>query len=73
MEDMPGIADQMRGMFAILLNMEYAPQDLTHRMLDIVSGIAYGMDYQMSQVSSHSYLILPQNVELIGEGFSADF
>jgi FtsZ-interacting cell division protein YlmF len=65
MDEMPRIAKQMRGMFAILLNLEHLPCDLSRRMLDTISGIAYGMDYKMTQVSSYSYLILPQSVELI--------
>jgi FtsZ-interacting cell division protein YlmF len=65
MEDMPYFAEQMRGSYAILLNLEHLPLDLARRVLDTTSGIAYGMDYRIVQVSSRSYLIFPQQVELI--------
>jgi FtsZ-interacting cell division protein YlmF len=65
MGDMPHFAEQMRGSYAILLNLEYLPLDLARRVLDTTSGIAYGMDYRIVQVSSRSYLIFPQQVELI--------
>jgi FtsZ-interacting cell division protein YlmF len=66
MGDIPHIAEQMQGKFAVLLSLEHLPCDLSNRILDTVSGIAYGLDYQMTQVSSNCYLILPNSVELIG-------
>jgi FtsZ-interacting cell division protein YlmF len=65
MADLPRIAEQMQDVFAILLNLEHLPLDLARRLLDTVSGIAYGMDYKMTRVSARSYLILPQSIELI--------
>jgi FtsZ-interacting cell division protein YlmF len=65
MGDMPYFAEQMRGSYVILLNLEHLSQDLARRVLDTTSGIAYGMDYRIVQVSSRSYLIFPQQVELI--------
>jgi FtsZ-interacting cell division protein YlmF len=67
MEDMPCVAEQMRGMFVVVLNLESLPQSLTPRVLDTVSGIAYGMDYKKVRISSHCYLILSQYAEFISE------
>jgi FtsZ-interacting cell division protein YlmF len=65
MEDMSDLAKQMRDTDAILLNLEYLERNQAYRMMDIVSGIAYGMNYEIVPVSSHCCLILSQNAELI--------
>lgn len=66
LDDLPGIADEMKETMTIVLNVEQMDRDLARRVLDVLSGVAYGLDANVSRIASDTYMILPFNVEFEG-------
>ena len=66
LEDLPAVADDLKSMMTVVLNVENLDRDLARRVLDVISGVAYGLDAGISRVASNTYMILPYNVEFQG-------
>lgn len=60
------IADLLRDMRTIVLNLETANRDIAHRLLDFLAGVAYAYNGQIKRIANSTFLIAPYNVELMG-------
>ncbi|MBR1658937.1 MAG: cell division protein SepF [Oscillospiraceae bacterium] len=61
------VADHLRGKRAVLLNMEATPKDVARRLVDFLSGVTYAIDGNIRKVASNTYILTPQNVNLVGD------
>ena len=61
------IADQLRARRPVLINLETTPKDVTRRLVDFLSGVAYAIDGKVKKIASNTYIITPPNVDLVGD------
>ncbi|MDL2233840.1 cell division protein SepF [Ruminococcaceae bacterium OttesenSCG-928-L11] len=66
-EDASGIADHLNGKRTIVLNLEKANKDVTRRLIDFLSGVAYANNGQIKKVANSTYIITPYNVGIMGD------
>ena len=61
------IADHLRAKRAVLINLETTPKDVTRRLVDFLSGVAYALDGKVKKIAANTYIITPPNVDLVGD------
>jgi len=61
------IADQLRAQRPVLINLETTPKDVTRRLVDFLSGVAYALDGKVKKIAANTYIITPSNVDLVGD------
>ena len=66
-EDASGIADHLNAKRTIVLNLESANRDVTRRLIDFLSGVAYANNGQIKRVANSTYIITPLNVAIQGD------
>lgn len=66
-EDASAIADHLNARRAVVLNLENASKDLSRRLVDFLSGVAYANNGQIKRVANNAFLITPANVEIQGD------
>jgi len=66
-EDASGIADHLNQKHTIVLNLESATKDVTRRLIDFLSGVAYANNGQIKRVANSTYIITPYNVGIMGD------
>lgn len=68
-EAAPEIVDHLREKRTVVLNLEKVEKDANtaRRILDFVSGAAYASEGKVKRVAARTYLIIPFNVDLIGD------
>ena len=66
LEDVPAVADEVKEGMTIILNLENQEREMFRRILDVLSGVAYGLDATISRIASNTYMIVPFNVEFEG-------
>ena len=59
------IADCLLDGYAVAVNLESASREAARRIVDFLSGAAYGRDGQMVQIGYSAYLLLPAGVKLL--------
>ena len=64
LDEVRGISDEIKDMMTVVLNVEQLDRDLSRRVLDVLSGVAYGLDASIFRVARPTYIILPFNVEV---------
>jgi cell division inhibitor SepF len=67
LEEIPAVADDLKSMMTVILNIEGVEREIARRILDTISGAAYALDASISRIASNTYMILPFNVELEGD------
>ncbi len=58
------IADYLIHGCTVFLNLEATDKDVSRRILDFLSGVAYGMEGQMKRVAASTFIISPKNVDV---------
>ncbi|WRS28123.1 cell division protein SepF [Oscillospiraceae bacterium MB08-C2-2] len=66
-EDASGIADHLNAKRTVVLNLESANKDVTRRLIDFLSGVAYANNGQIKRVANSTYIITPYNVDIMGD------
>ena len=66
-EDASGIADHLNQKRTIVLNLESATKEVTRRLIDFLSGVAYANNGQIKRVANSTYIITPYNVGIMGD------
>lgn len=66
-ENAADIADQLRDRRTVVLNLESTNKDVARRLIDFLSGVAYGSDGKIKKVAANTYIITPFQVEFEGE------
>ena len=66
-EDASSIADHLNAKRTIVLNLESANKEITRRLIDFLSGVAYANNGQIKRVANSTYIITPYNVGIMGD------
>ena len=66
-EDAPSIADHLNAKKTVVLNLEAADRDVSRRIIDFLSGVAYAIDGRIQRVANNTFIITPYNVDLKGD------
>ncbi len=61
------IADHLREKRTVVMNLENAPKDIARRLIDFLSGVAYALDGKIKRIANSTYIITPNNVDLMGD------
>lgn len=61
------IADHLREKHAIVMNLETTAKDISRRLIDFLSGVAYAQDGKIKKIAANTYIITPYNVDLAGD------
>ena len=65
-EDAGAIADHLNSKHTVVLNLEDTSRDISRRLLDFLSGVAYANGGQIKRVANGTYIITPYNVDIMG-------
>ena len=63
-EDSCDIADHLLAGRTVVLNMDFINKDVTRRLIDFLSGVAYSIDGSLKKIASNAYVITPSNVDV---------
>ena len=61
------IADHLRDKRTVVLNLENTNKDVSRRILDFVSGVAYAQDGRIKKVAVSTFIVTPYNVDILGD------
>lgn len=64
-EDVSRVAGLCGGSRLVLVNLEELPGATVRRIVDFLSGVAYGLDGRLVQVSRGSYAVVPADAQLM--------
>ena len=66
-ENASEIADHLRDMRTVVLNLEQTDKTIARRLIDFLSGVAYANEGTIKKVALATYIITPYNVEILGD------
>lgn len=66
-EDASAIADHLNAKKTVVLNLESATKELSRRLVDFLSGVAYANNGQIKRVANSTFIITPYNVDIMGD------
>lgn len=61
------IADHLQQQRAVLVNLETTPKEVTRRLVDFLSGVAYAINGKVKKIAANTYIIAPPSIDLLGE------
>ena len=61
------VADELIKMHTVVLNLENTSKDVSRRILDFLSGVAYANNGKIKRVSTATFIITPYNVDIMGD------
>ncbi|MBR5753100.1 MAG: cell division protein SepF [Clostridia bacterium] len=66
-DDASAIADHLNEKRTVVLNLEAANRDVSRRLIDFLSGVAYANAGQLKRVANSTFIITPFNVNVTGD------
>lgn len=66
-EETRNIADELLKMHTVVLNLENTNKDVSRRIIDFLSGVAYANGGKIKRVATDTFIITPYNVDLMGD------
>ena len=66
-ENASEIADQLKDKRTVVLNLESASKEVSRRLIDFLSGVAYANNGQIKRVATSTFIITPYNVDIMGD------
>ena len=66
-EETRNIADELIKTHTVVLNLENTNKDVSRRILDFVSGVAYAQDGKIKKVAVSTFIVTPYNVDILGD------
>ena len=66
-EETRAIADQLINTHTVVLNLEDTNKDMSWRIIDFLSGVAYANNGKIKKVATSTFIIIPNNVDLTGD------
>ena len=72
-EDVTGIADHYCAKKTIVLNLEKADRDLSRRIIDFLSGVAYAKNGTLRKAAHNTFVVAPCDVDVNGDTFIEDY
>lgn len=61
------IADELVKTHTVVLNLENTNKDMSRRIIDFLSGVAYANRGKIKKISASTFIIIPNNVDLTGD------
>ncbi len=72
-EDVSSIADHLNDKKTVVLNLEACERDVSRRIIDFLSGVAYANHGNIRKVAVCTFIIVPYDVDVMGEVALEDF
>ena len=66
-ENASEIADHLRDKRTVVLKLEKTQKDVSRRLLDFLSGVAYAQEGKIKKVALQTYIVTPYNVDIMGD------
>ena len=66
-ENASEIADQLKDKRTVVLNLESTNKDVSRRLIDFLSGVAYAGEGKIKKVAANTYIITPYHVDIEGD------
>lgn len=66
-DDTIEIADELIKNRTVVLNLENTNRDMSRRILDFISGVAYAKKGKIKKVANSTFIIMPENVDFTGD------
>ena len=66
-EDASTIADHLNNKRTVVLNLESTNKEVSRRLVDFLSGVAYANNGQIKRVANSTFIISPYNVDIMGD------
>jgi cell division inhibitor SepF len=66
-DDASSIADHLNEKRTVVLNLESTNKDVSRRLIDFLSGVAYANNGQIKRVANSTFIITPYNVDIMGD------
>lgn len=66
-EETRTIADELMKTHTVVLNLENTNKDMSRRIIDFLSGVAYANRGKIKKVATSTFIIIPNNVDLTGD------
>ena len=66
-EDASTIADHLNNKRTVVLNLESTNKEVSRRLVDFLSGVAYANNGQIKRVANSTFIITPYNVGIMGD------
>lgn len=66
-EETRTIADELIKTHTVVLNLENTNKDMSRRIIDFLSGVAYANRGKIKKVATSTFIIIPNNVDLTGD------
>lgn len=66
-DDASSVADHLNDKRTVVLNLESTNKDVSRRLIDFLSGVAYANNGKIQRVANSTYIITPCNVDIMGD------
>lgn len=66
-EETRTIADELMKTHTVILNLEHTNKDMSRRIIDFLSGVAYANRGKIKKIAVSTFIIIPNNVDLTGD------
>jgi cell division inhibitor SepF len=66
-DDAQELGDKFRDGHSVIMNLQGASPELSQRLVDFASGLAYGLGGSMKTVAERVFLIMPEGVQVSAE------
>lgn len=66
-EETRAIADELLKRHTVVLNLEKVDKDVSRRIVDFLSGVAYANNGKIKRIATNTFIITPYNVDLTGD------
>ena len=67
LDDASAIADHLNAKRTVVLNLESTSKEISRRLVDFLSGVAYANNGQIKRVAASTFIITPYNVDIMGD------
>ncbi len=65
-EDATTVANHLNAKRTVVLNLESTKKEVSRRLVDFLSGVAYANSGQIKRVAASTFIITPYNVDIMG-------
>lgn len=66
-EEVRAIADELLRRHTVVLNLEKTEKDMSRRIVDFLSGVAYANNGKIKRIATSTFIITPYTVDLTGD------
>lgn len=66
-EETRAVADELLKTHTVVLNLEETSKEVSRRIIDFLSGVAYANSGKIKRVATSTFIITPYNVDLTGD------